>query len=172
MNISIKYRLVNDPEVKEILLSPEAYFDPPAAGEEGYSIDSTAQFIFPYEYLDIELKDISTVVLHITDADSYFKREIFFWNESKNSTDYVIEYNTSKKDIFEWLISTTVTTNIDGNEVEEHLRLYKDENNNWVVTHHAYRTIMPAGKEDIETTMDVHRSKLGFISGHRPIHTS
>ena len=153
----------------ELNLLPTEYFDFPGEGETGYSINSISKFIFPYEYINYELQDIGFVNLNIEDSKSYARREMFFWNKGKNSTDYIIEYNEEKLQIFEWMITTAIVTNSHGNEVEECLHLYKNENNIWVVKNHSYRTIQTSGEADIVEEIDVHKSTFGFVSGFRTV---
>jgi hypothetical protein len=170
MKITINYRTICSKDTKELILLPEEYFDLPTEKENGYSIDSIAKFIFPYEYIKHELPEIIFLTLNIEDSKSYSKRELFFWNKGKNSTDYVSVYDAKKSEIFEWMITTTVTTNERGNDIEESLRLYKNENNMWVVKNHSYRTILPVGSEDIVEEMDVHNKEIGSVSGFRTVY--
>ncbi|MFT3681946.1 MAG: hypothetical protein QM791_16855 [Ferruginibacter sp.] len=164
MEIKITYKLRSSQALSVRVLLPQEYFDPLPGEEKEYSINAVPKYILPYEYINCDLKDIISLALDIKDGESFSKREMFFWNEGKNSTDHLIDFDSEEGLAFEWLITETVSMNDQGFEVQEVLRLYKDENNRWGVKNHSYRTVVP-GAEDIVKEMDVHGQQVGIVTG-------
>ncbi|WP_420571511.1 hypothetical protein [Kordia sp.] len=162
MEITIEYQTIHDTERKIVNLKPEHFFE---KDEHGISINSVQKNIFPYEYLDEKKENLILITLSIKDGLSFEKRDLFFWNNGKNETDYFLHYSDKTKETFEWMIVSNTFINKDGDEIVNNIKMLKDPKGIWLVTNN-WQTNMT--KHDIEdVTIDVYKSKIGLINGFR-----
>lgn len=161
MKIIIEYLTKRSEIRKQIEFTPDLFFD---EDEDGFSIDSIPKYIFPYEYLEIEKEELILVSLLIEDNLSYVKRDMFFWNDGKNETDYYIS-SDEKKEIFEWMITSKQYTDRNDDEVLETIKMLKDTKGIWIVDGHWYTNLNDSDSEDLH--INVFKDKTGRINGYR-----
>lgn len=127
MLINIEYKLNRSPTIFKKKIDPIFYFDE----NESISFDSTARYIFPYEYLNIDVRLLEEISLIINDEKSEYLRTIKFWNNSKCNSDNLFIYNDFEKTIIEWL-----KIEMENENYFENLDFYKNKLNMWELHAH------------------------------------
>jgi len=162
MEIVIEYLTKNDKSRKKINIKPNLFFD---EDEDGFNIDSIPRNIFPYEYLDVSKKELILVSLSIKDNNNFVRRDMFFWNDGKNETDYYISSSFEKKEIFEWMILSKIYKDKNKDNILESTKMLKDENGTWLVVNNCLTNLDDYDSDDVY--LNVYKDKLGYIDGFR-----
>jgi hypothetical protein len=127
MLISIEYKLYNNSTDFKEVLDPKFYFDE----DEDVIFGSVARYIFPYEYLNIDLLLIEEIILTIESDKNHYIRTIKFWNNSKCNSDILYIYDDHDKTITEWF-----KIELEHESYIENLDFYKNKIDLWELQSH------------------------------------
>ncbi|MCX8525691.1 hypothetical protein OF897_17385 [Chryseobacterium formosus] len=127
MKINLEYKLYNDLSLFKIEISPKIYFD----DNEDILFGSQSRYIFPYEYLDIDISLLEQICLTIEDNKNRYQRTIKFWDSSRCNTDTLYIYDDLERAITEWF-----KIEMENENSIENLDFYKNDHNLWELHSH------------------------------------